>query len=1116
MPVTRKIIGRGTGRVKSVPAAGRGRGAVGRGSRRTVRGKRAPSPVYSEAGFSLYSTDSEDQVTSTNKGLDRCAALLGDILSREPADASGAQGSKQKPTKQPKVKTKANPAKTKAPQGKTKITKSAAKKTTLQHQTSTRGSPEKAKQGNLSPYAFRVPTAPVQGPVLQQQVASAAQRTLFNERIPSSTPNLSPDPKRPPTPNTLLQMLRAQNHGPVQNVPVPHSPPQKEGGQYQQGKDFDATPSYPESTHPAVQPPQYDQLQSLQHAHLGNPQNYVPNQPQQPYINQQTYQQPLSYHHPGANNGRYHPPSIGDVIGYPVPTPTHHEYITTNGHPAPTRHDYATTSGQADGREQLDSIPVRDRENVSPTRRSLFQSGGPVANHTPGNRSFGSETNQEQDETLTSSPKRSTSRLSEKKTPQTSPGKSLQTLRYLLRELQAAGDDPEVKRLSQEVERIVGQLPETRRAADMQTDINLALQPLRSENSQLRRRVRILNQQLREKERAERENRAPDFSFEVESLRSLNMSLEKQLQDQAGQQEALQCRVEDLRRECDQLRLDNKNLMDMVGQKDTQSLNTKAEWDAQMARVKQDVSATLQQVQGLKLKLEAVEMENGTLLVMFVYVSTTLQQVQGLKLKLEAVEMENGALLVMFVYVSATLQQVQGLKLKLEAVEMENGTLLVTIRQKDAEIRRLEILTRDLHSSMSYLLRDLQNSGPGTRNVDGLTLERVEHFLRTHSVDSVLQLASPEGGQPNFYGSPTRRTAESDLPGQPQPLPTNHHGSGMPRQQEPRPSGGQLPRQPYSSQSHATSYGHPSRLPSYHGNKSPRQQSEPRLPSYRGNSSPRQQSEPPPTAGPQAELPKTPASVKRALQFEDVNGRKSEDVTGSSLTEQHLADHQRSIEEKSVPKFGVGNNDVPASYDHSQQGLTREAISAHDRSGQQYTVPAPPSPKKQGVGTQGVLAHSFNGYPPSDFDHDSTMYASLPSNVGRPQWKPTPTKVFMDRKPAAQKHQENGGTKLQWYQSQFSQPYKENIPDRSTNARSFRPDGADVSRPNSKQDHLFRGTVLDSSLSTVNDIEAQSITSETTVTSQDERVFQQELAELDANIAKVQASLKGAVTFKLP
>ncbi|XP_019636863.1 PREDICTED: coiled-coil domain-containing protein 14-like [Branchiostoma belcheri] len=990
--------------VKSVPGVGRGRGAAGRGTKKPVRGKRAPSPVYSEAGFSLYSTDSEDQVTSTNKGLDRCAALLGDILSREPAERSTTQGLKQKPNQQPKPKTKPNPAKTKVPPSKTKTTKPAVKKTTAPQQTTARRSPEKTKQGNLSPYAFRVPTVPVQGPVLQQQVPPAAQKTLFNERIPSSTPNLSPDPKRPPSPNTLLQMLRAQNRAPVQNVP--HSPPQKDGGQYQPGKDFAATPF-----HPAMQPPQYEQIQSqLQHAQLVNPQNYPVNQPEQPH-NQQTYQPTSGYYQPG-DNDRYHPPSVGDVISYPAPT---------------YQQEYTTANDQRGGREQLDSVPVRDRETISPARRALFQTGAPVVDQMQGNESKTDQEQDDLDETVTSSPKRPPSRASEKEVPRTSPGKSLQTLRYLLRELQAAADDPEVKRLAQEVERIVGQLPETRRAADIQTDINLALQPLRSENSQLRRRVRILNQQLREKERAERENRAPDFSFEVESLRSLNLSLEKQLQDQAGHQEELQCRVEDLRQECDRLRLDNKNLLDMVGQQDTHSLSARAEWDSQMVKVKQDVSATLQQVQGLKLKLEAVE--------------------------------------------------------------MENGTLLVTIRQKDAEIRRLETLTRDLHSSMSYLLRDLQNSGPGGRNVDGLTLERVEHFLRTHSVDSVIQLASPEGGQPNFYGSPTRRTAEKDLIGQPQTLPTNQHqGSQLPRQQEPRPPGGQLSQQHYSQPSHH---------PSYHGNQSPRQQWEPR-----------------PTAVPTAEQPKTPASVKRALQFDDVNGKKKENITGSSLTEQHLADHQRSIEEKSASKFAVGNSStVPAGYDQTQQSLTREAISAHERSGQHYAVPAPPSPQKQGVGRKDALSHSFNGYPLSDFDHDSTMYASLPSNVGRTQWKPTPTRAYTERKPATQRPQENGGRKMQWYQS--SQPYKENVTDRSTNARSFQ-SGAEDIRPNSKQDHLFRGTVLDSSLSTVNDIEAQSIASETTVTSQDERVFQQELAELDANIAKVQASLKGAVTFKLP
>lgn len=48
-----------------------------------------PRPAASpEPAYSLYSTDSEDQVTSLHKGLDRCAALLSGILQAEKAEAS--------------------------------------------------------------------------------------------------------------------------------------------------------------------------------------------------------------------------------------------------------------------------------------------------------------------------------------------------------------------------------------------------------------------------------------------------------------------------------------------------------------------------------------------------------------------------------------------------------------------------------------------------------------------------------------------------------------------------------------------------------------------------------------------------------------------------------------------------------------------------------------------------------------------------------------------------------------------------------------------------------------------------------------------------------------------
>uniref|UniRef100_UPI0037E7F742 coiled-coil domain-containing protein 14 n=1 Tax=Semicossyphus pulcher TaxID=241346 RepID=UPI0037E7F742 len=66
--------GRLTGRVKVQPAKRRVPPNPGPAS--------CPEPAYS-----LYSTDSEDQVTSLHKGLDRCAALLGGILQAERAEA---------------------------------------------------------------------------------------------------------------------------------------------------------------------------------------------------------------------------------------------------------------------------------------------------------------------------------------------------------------------------------------------------------------------------------------------------------------------------------------------------------------------------------------------------------------------------------------------------------------------------------------------------------------------------------------------------------------------------------------------------------------------------------------------------------------------------------------------------------------------------------------------------------------------------------------------------------------------------------------------------------------------------------------------------------------------
>ncbi|KAF3857485.1 hypothetical protein F7725_009344 [Dissostichus mawsoni] len=63
------------------------------GGRVQLSRRRTPSnpgaAVRAEPAYSLYSTDSEDQVTTLHRGLDRCAALLGGMLQAENAEQRG-------------------------------------------------------------------------------------------------------------------------------------------------------------------------------------------------------------------------------------------------------------------------------------------------------------------------------------------------------------------------------------------------------------------------------------------------------------------------------------------------------------------------------------------------------------------------------------------------------------------------------------------------------------------------------------------------------------------------------------------------------------------------------------------------------------------------------------------------------------------------------------------------------------------------------------------------------------------------------------------------------------------------------------------------------------------
>ncbi|KAI1898263.1 hypothetical protein AGOR_G00070530 [Albula goreensis] len=140
----------------------------------------------------------------------------------------------------------------------------------------------------------------------------------------------------------------------------------------------------------------------------------------------------------------------------------------------------------------------------------------------------------------------------------------VRTLKNLLRELRAiVGDQADCETLISEVEQSIIMLSAMVDHTNIQAEIALELQPLRSENAQLRRRLRIVNQQLMEHERLEKEARSADCNFELDSLQSLNLSLQNQLDEMQKDMKALQ-------KENQELQQRNGYLLQVVEDKDRQ------------------------------------------------------------------------------------------------------------------------------------------------------------------------------------------------------------------------------------------------------------------------------------------------------------------------------------------------------------------------------------------------------------------------------------------------------------------------------------------------------------------------------------------------------------------
>nr|XP_054336896.1 coiled-coil domain-containing protein 14 isoform X5 [Pongo pygmaeus] len=221
-------------------------------------------------------------------------------------------------------------------------------------------------------------------------------------------------------------------------------------------------------------------------------------------------------------------------------------------------------------------------------------------------------------------------------------------IKYLLGELKALvaeQEDSEIQRLITEMEACISVLPTVSGNTDIQVEIALAMQPLRSENAQLRRQLRILNQQLREQQKTHKPSGAVDCNLELFSLQSLNMSLQNQLEESLKSQELLQSKNEELLKVIENQKDENKKFTSIFKDKDQTILENKQQYDIEITRIK-------------------IELEEA-------------------------------------------LVNVKSSQFKLETAEKENQILGITLRQRDAEVTRLRELTRTLQTSMAKLLSDL-------------------------------------------------------------------------------------------------------------------------------------------------------------------------------------------------------------------------------------------------------------------------------------------------------------------------------------------------------------------------------------------------------------------------
>ncbi|XP_029597096.1 coiled-coil domain-containing protein 14 [Salmo trutta] len=606
----------------------------GRGQGSKKRGAGRPLVTSTEPAYSLYSTDSEDQVTTIHKGLDQCAALLDVILQAETAEAKpiSVRGA---------GKTRAAKSRPLCTLGKERVD-TERRKQTKRPVTQTAKKPAPVQKTILSSLSYPGMRNNIQSSAGTSEPASDAR---FNCRLTTSTPTLSP--QRLPPNNTGPSVPLAQPGGSIIGVASVHL-----GGSTSTaplaaaGAVATSLPTAP-LTGPvlsllAAQPggfvsgvggPAAQRSSRSCSLHLGAPS-----------VERLALSAPLSSDssvsgesgHPISSScspSRQGPPVLFSEIHshsqpHPQSHPQPHPLANTQPQSAPDAPSLgrggqlvSTQDGGALAREACGHMEgnAGEEEEECPVRDTSAQTSFNIQTHTqlaythPHThkdpvpvQAYLQHTHPGVAPNHTHSYTRMA--LGSKGCSPEGTARQVMTVQYLLGELKAllAGQDGVAERLVCELEQTVSLLPVMVGSSNIQAEIAPVLQPLRSENTLLRRRLRIVNQQLQERERAEREARDVHCDTDVSALQSEVNDAHKSLQElQRANTELRQALVDTQ----SQLQLANTELRQALV--DTQSQLQQSE--AECSHISKDVQSALDEVQGCNSRLEECQKENAAL-----------------------------------------------------------------------------------------------------------------------------------------------------------------------------------------------------------------------------------------------------------------------------------------------------------------------------------------------------------------------------------------------------------------------------------------------------------------------------------------------------------------------